>query len=114
MDPQINAAAAAALQALQAAAANAAKPGTQTSEWRALLGGIALTSLLAGLHVLAVVPGPWMLPAVLASAAVSIGAYALSRGAVKAAALKSAAVAVATLRAPLMRSPPPPSLDINP
>jgi hypothetical protein len=91
------AAGAAALGAVLDAAANAAKPGGQTSECKVVVGSIILTALVAGLHALSVIPGPWTLPALAASAAISAGAYALSRGRVKDAALAAAAAAAVTV-----------------
>jgi hypothetical protein len=83
--------------ALKDAATNAAKPGPRTTEWKATIGGIVLAALLTGLQALSVIPGPWMLPAVVLSAGLSVGAYAMSRGTVKGAALAAAATAAATI-----------------
>jgi hypothetical protein len=91
---------AAAVSALQAAAVNAAKPGGKTTEWKAVVGGVLLTGLFAGLKVLSVIPGPWTLPALAIGTGLSVGAYALSRGNVKVAALQAAAAAVATIPLP--------------
>ena len=92
--PSSSAAAAgqAALGALVAGAINASKPGGQSSELKVTIVGIAASALIAGLHVFAAVPGPWMLPALIAIAGISIGsaAYSKSRGDVKAAALSAA------------------------
>lgn len=85
-----------AINALQFAATNAAQPGTRSSEWRAVVGGALLTASAAVLHALAVIPGPWMLPAIAVSTGISVGAYAISRGSVKAAALAAAAAVVRT------------------
>jgi len=97
--PSSSAAAAgqAALGALVAAAVNAAKPGGHSSELKVTIAGILATAIVAGLHVFAAVPGPWMVPAAIASAGIAVGsyAYAQSRGNVKAAAL-AAATSVAT------------------
>jgi hypothetical protein len=95
------AAAAVAVDALATAAVNAAKPGASSTEFKATMGAIAITALLAGLKVFAVIPGPWTLPAVLSLVAITAGtsAYTLSRGSVKKAALAgAAAVAVAAVR----------------
>jgi uncharacterized membrane protein len=97
------AAAVVAVDALAVAATNAAKPGGSTTEFKATIGAIAFTALLAGLKVFAVIPGPWTLPAVLSLVAVTAAtsAYTLSRGSVKKAALAgAAAVAVAVVKPP--------------
>ena len=80
--------------ALVNAAANAAKPGSSSSELKVIVGSVLVSGVLAALHALAVVPGPWMLPAVALSSGIAAGGYALSRGNVKAAALQGAAAAV--------------------
>jgi hypothetical protein len=82
----------AALGALVTAAVNAAKPGSHSSELKVTIVGIVATAVVAGLHVFAAVPGPWMIPAAIASAGIAVGsyAYAQSRGNVKAAALAAA------------------------
>jgi hypothetical protein len=87
----------ASILAVSAAATNAAKPGGSSSEFKATIAGIALTGALAALHVLSVLPGPWMVPALAISAAVAAGSYALSRGNVKAAALQAAGAAAAAV-----------------
>lgn len=80
--------------AAAAAAENAAKPGRSTSELKVTVGSIGLAALLGVLKALAVIPGPWQLPAVLGVAAVgSAAVYSNSRGRVKAAALNAAAAA---------------------
>ena len=84
----------AAVDAITAAAENAAKNGMSTSEFKVTVGAVAVTALLAGLHALSVIPGPWMVPAILGSALVSCG-YAISRGTVKSTALKAAATSTA-------------------
>jgi len=81
--------------AVSAAATNAAKAGGKSSELKATIGAIALTAGLAALHVLSVIPGPWMVPALALSAAIAAGSYSLSRGNVKAAALAAAGAAAA-------------------
>jgi hypothetical protein len=95
------AAAAGAADAVAAAALNAARPGAQSTEFKATVGTIVLTGVVAGLKAFAVIPGPWTLPVVLALAGISAasGAYAISRGSVKKAALAgAAAVAAAAVR----------------
>lgn len=89
------------------AAANAAKPGASSSELKVVAGSIVLSALVAGLKAIAVIPGPWTVPAVILSAAVSAGAYALSRGQVKAAALAAAAAAVTALPSAVGQTSPP-------
>jgi hypothetical protein len=99
----------AALGAVVAAATNAAKPGGQTTEFKAVVGGVALVAVTAALHVASVIPGPWMLPAIAISAAVMTGSYVFSRGNVKAAALTTAAAvlqALAQAPAPTPAQPP--------
>jgi hypothetical protein len=81
--------------AVSSAATNAAKPGSKSSELKATIGAIALTAGLATLHVLSVIPGPWMVPALALSAALAAGSYSLARGNVKAAALAAAGAAAA-------------------
>lgn len=92
-----DAAASVALTAIAEAAANAAKPGGATTEFKATAGAIALTALVAGLKVFAILPGPWTLPAALGLVAITAGtaAYTLSRGSVKKAALAGAAAVAA-------------------
>jgi hypothetical protein len=85
----------AAILAVGAAAQNAAKTGGSTTEFKATLGGIVTVGVLAALQVLSVLPGPWMMPALALSAAITVGSYALSRGSVKSAALSAAGAAVA-------------------
>lgn len=91
------AAAEAAHQALSLAAINASKGGWKTSEFWVSIGAIALGTLTVGLKAVAVIPGPWSIPAMIAAAAVASGTYALSRGKVKAAALDAAKGVVAVL-----------------
>ena len=93
----LHAAAAVGLTAVADAAANAAKAGGSSSEFKATLVGLGITALAAVLHALSVVPGPWMLPAIAGSAALAVGAYAITRGTVKAAALAAAAAAVVSV-----------------
>ncbi len=85
----------AAALAVSSAATNAAKSGNSSSELKATILAIALSGGLAALHVLSVIPGPWMVPALAISAAVAAGSYSLSRGNVKAAALQAAGAAAA-------------------
>lgn len=85
----------AAAEAVGAAATNAAKPGSASTELKVSIGAIALTGGLAALHVLSVIPGPWMVPALAISAAIAAGSYSWSRGNVKAAALQAASAAAA-------------------
>lgn len=87
----------ASILAVSAAATNAAKPGGSSSELKTTIAGIALTGLLAALHMLSVLPGPWTVPALAVSAAIAAGSYALSRGNVKAAALQAAGAAAAAV-----------------
>jgi hypothetical protein len=86
--------------AIQTAAVNAGKPGSKSSEFKVAIGGILVSALIAGLKVAAVIPGPWTLPAMVLSAGVTAGAYALSRGQVKKAALDAASAVVNTLAPP--------------
>jgi hypothetical protein len=90
------AAGAAAATAIAAAATNAAKKGTTTTEFKATVGAIVLSTAVAALNIFAFVPGPWMLPAALGLVAISAGtsAYSISRGSVKKAALAGASAAV--------------------
>lgn len=97
------AAAAGAADAVAAAAANAAKPGAQSTEFKATVATIVLSGLLAGLKVFAVLPGPWTVPAGIALVALTAtsAAYSVSRGNVKKAALAgAAAMAAAAVRPP--------------
>jgi hypothetical protein len=87
----------ASMLAISSAATNAAKPGIGSSEMKATIAGIALTGLLAALHVLGTIPGPWTVPALAVSAAIAAGSYAVSRGNVKAAALAAAGAAAAAV-----------------
>lgn len=103
----------AAVNALQVAAANASKPGSSSSELKAVVGGVLVTGLMAALHAFSVIPGPWMLPAMALSTGISVAGYALSRGNVKAAALQGAAAAVSAamqLPAAGLYQPAPPTL----
>lgn len=79
------------MPAVVAAVANAAKPGVKTSELKVVVGGIVLSGLIAGLQVFSVIPGPWTVPALLISTALTAAGYAISRGNVKSAALRTAA-----------------------
>jgi hypothetical protein len=113
-----NAAASSAADAVAAAAANAAKPGGQSTEFKATIAAVALTGAVAGLKVFALIPGPWTVPAVLALAGIyaTTAAYSLSRGSVKKAALAGAAAVVAAAvrpppaaRAVVVENDPPPT-----
>lgn len=104
----------AAIAAVSTAAQNAAKSGASSSEFKATIGGVVTVGILAALQVLSVLPGPWMLPALALSAAITVGSYAISRGTVKKAALTAAgatvqatsgALAVATLAAEIALKP---------
>lgn len=97
----------ASILAVSAAATNAAKPGIGSSEMMATIAGIGLTGLLAGLHVLGTIPGPWMVPALALSAAIAAGSYAVSRGKVKAAALLAAGAAAAVILPTIETKPAP-------
>lgn len=90
----VDAASLEALNALKEAVVNAARPGAKTSEFKIAWGGIVLTGLLAGLHALSVIPGPWTVPALAISAAMSVGGYAFGRARVKVAALQAASAAL--------------------
>jgi fatty acid desaturase len=107
MDPaQVAAMQAAARAALEAAARNAAKTGMQSSEFKITMAGIATAAALAGIDVLAHLPGPWMLPAMALSTAITVCGYALARSRVKSAALQAAAD-VALASSPAVPPPPP-------
>lgn len=80
-----------AVTAIASAAANAAKAGVGSSEFKVTLMGLGVAVLGIALKAAAVIPGPWQIPALIASAGVAAGAYALSRGQVKQAALNAAA-----------------------
>lgn len=99
MDTQTNTvlteAARAGLSAISNAATNAAKGGGSSSELKVTTGGLLLVGGMAVLQALSVVPGPWMLPAIAVSAAISVAAYAVSRGRVKSSALDAAAAVAA-------------------
>lgn len=97
----------AAMNAIASAAINAAQPGQKSSEFKVVVGGVLLSGLVAGLHALSVIPGPWMLPAVLISTTLMGAAYATSRGNVKSAALRTAANAL--VYANSVPPPPPPA-----
>jgi fatty acid desaturase len=90
------------------AAENASKPGGTSSEFKVVVGSTILAAVVAGLHAVAVIPGPWTLPALILSGAVAAGsaAYSVSRGNVKAAALTAAADVLKSLP-PLVQPPPP-------
>jgi len=78
------------------AAENAAKRGAASSEFKVTIGAMALAAVVGGVKALALIPGPWQIPAaVIAGAAVAAGAYSQSRGKVKAAALAAAIPLVA-------------------
>lgn len=84
------AAVAGAHQAIASAAKNAAGSGAYTSEFKVTLLSSALVGVGAGLKALAVIPGPWTIPAGILAVAVTSASYALGRSAVKAAALNAA------------------------
>jgi fatty acid desaturase len=86
----VKAAAVSAAVAATAAAENAARKGTQTSEFKVTVLAIAVAGIVGGLKALVVIPGPWQIPAALILAVAGASAsYSKSRGTVKAAALAS-------------------------
>ena len=76
------------------AAENAAKPGVQSSEFKATLIAFGITAGLGVLQTLKDIPGPWQVPAAIGVAILGAAAvYSNARGKVKEAALAGAASA---------------------
>lgn len=97
-----------AVAAIASAATNAAKPGIGSTEFKVTLAGLGVAVLGIALKAAAVIPGPWQIPALIASVGVAAGGYALSRGQVKQAALNAAA-AMASEGLPLALGARPPA-----